>query len=140
LAAVITGNSGIDALQADGMGRTAGSPPSKFWARLIEAFREQGLPTTQNGVAALLDMSHASVWGWYHGESQPELDTSRRLAIKGKVCVDWLLTGRKPKYPISSDAMLNKIIETCIDLDQGGREAVLRVARREKAQKEQGGS
>lgn len=77
---------------------------------------------------------------WYHGEGDArELATYRRLALKGKVCVDWVITGRQPKYPISADPLLNRIMETCISLDQAGKEAVLQVARREKAQKDRGG-
>lgn len=120
--------------------RKAGSPSSKFWGRVIEALGEQGLPTTQIGVGRLVDRSQGATSGWYHGDTMPrEIDTYRRLALKGKVCVDWLITGRKPKYPISGDPLLNRIMEACIDLDQEGREAVLKLARREKAQKEQGG-
>jgi transcriptional regulator with XRE-family HTH domain len=120
--------------------KNTGSPPSRFWARLLEALKEQGLPTSQRGIARMLGMSQGSIGRWYHGESLPQLATARRLAIKGKVTVDWLITGRKPKYPISADPTLNRIMEICIDLDLPGREAVLRVARREKAQKERGGN
>lgn len=121
------------------MGRKSTTPPSKFWTRLVESLREQRLPTTQIGVAALLDMSQGSVWDWYHGETHPELDTCRKLAMKGKVCVDWLLTGREPKYPISADPVLSKIMETCIALGDDGRANVLKAARKEKMLKEQGG-
>lgn len=84
----------------------------------------------------MLNMSHSAAWEWYHGESLPELATCRRLAVKGKVSVDWLITGRKPKYPISGDPTLNRIMEACMDLDQAGRDEALRIARRLKAQRE----
>lgn len=114
------------------MGRNAGSPPSKFWHRAVEALREQGLPTSQNGVAKLLDITHGTVWPWYHGESLPRLDTCRRLAIKGRVSVDWLITGREPKYPISKDPVLAKIMEICISLPDESRAVVLKAARKER--------
>lgn len=98
----------------------------------MEAFEAKGLPESQNGVAKLLGRSHSSVARWYHGEGLPELATCRKLAVKGGVSVDWLLTGRKPKYPISADPMLSRIMEVCIDLDQSGRAEVLRFARRLK--------
>lgn len=117
--------------------RKPGSPPSRFWGRIEEALGAQGLPTTQIGVGRLLDKTQSTTAGWYHGDTVPrEIDTYRRLALKGKVCVDWLITGRLPKYPISADPALNRIMETCIGLDRAGMEAVLQVARREKAQKE----
>lgn len=114
--------------------RKAGSPPSRFWERLTEALREQGLPTSQIGVGRLVGVTHGTTWLWYHGETLPELDTCRRLALKGRVTVDWLITGREPKYPISSDPVLAKIMEISITLGPSGREAVLKTARREKAQ------
>lgn len=98
--------------------------------RLAEALNEQGLPTSQNGVAKLLEMSHTSVRRWYHGEGLPELDTCRRLAIKGRVTVDWLITARKPKYPICADPVLSKILELCIDLDPQGRQQIVTAAKR----------
>ena len=119
--------------------RKSGSPPSRLWGRIEEALREQGLPTTQIGVGRLVGRSQGTTAGWYHGETLPrEIETYRSLALKGKVCVDWLITGRQPKYPISSDPLLNRIMETCIGLDQSSKEAVLQVARREKAQKGKG--
>lgn len=118
--------------------RKAISPPSPFWSRLVEAFQEQGLRTSQRAVARMLDMSQGSVNRWYHGESLPELYTCRRLAIKGKVTVDWLITARKPKYPISADPVLSRIMEICIELDGPGRDQMLKLARREKAQKAAG--
>lgn len=118
------------------MGRKSTSPPSGFWVRLIEAFKAQGLPTTQNGVAKLLKKPHRTVWDWYHGQGEPDLAMCRVIAIKGKVQVDWLITGRPPKYPISGDPLLSKILETCLELDDGARKEVLRAARRWQADKD----
>lgn len=128
---VITAYSGNTARQAAKMGRKAGSPPSRFWSRLVEALKERGEPTSQNAVAALLGMSHGSVWRWYHGDGLPTLDTCRDLAIKGGVSLDWLITGRKPKYPISKDPVLTKILQTCEDLQGPARGRILRIARDE---------
>lgn len=117
--------------------RKPGSPAARFWARLVEALGEQGLPTTQIGVARLLGMSQGSTSGWYHGDTLPrEIDTYRKLALKGRVTVDWLITGRQPKYPISKDPVLSKIVEICIALDEGSRAEILKAARRELLQKE----
>ena len=86
-----------------------------------------------NGVNA---MSQGSVGRWYHGEGFPEMDTCIELAERGRVCVDWLLTGRLPKYPISRDSAMREIFETCQALDDDGRTAVLRAARGELLQKQ----
>jgi len=123
-------------LQAGRMGRRSESEPSPFWRRLTEAWAEQDLPVSQNGIATKMKMSQGSVGRWYHGEGLPELDTAIELAERGKVCVDWLLTGRLPKYPLSRDPVLRELFEICLQLDEAGRTAVLRAARGELLQKQ----
>jgi transcriptional regulator with XRE-family HTH domain len=123
-------------LQAVSMGRRSESEPSPFWRRLAEAWAEQDLPVSQNGIATKMNMSQGSVARWYHGEGLPELDTAIKLAERGRVCVDWLLTGRLPKYPISRDPVLREIFEICLQLEEPGRTAVLRTARGELLQKQ----
>jgi transcriptional regulator with XRE-family HTH domain len=124
------------ALQAIRMGRQAESEPSPFWRRLAEAWSEQELPTSQNGIAQKLKMSQGSVGRWFHGEGLPELETCIELAERGRVCVDWLITGRSPKYPISRDPLIREIFEICEQLAEPGRTAVLRAARGELLQKQ----
>lgn len=122
------------------MGRQSASPPSKFWERLTEAFKERGLPITQRGVARLVGKKQASAWEWYHGISLPELTTCREIAVKGGVCVDWLITGRLPKYPISKDPLLSKILEGYLSLNEEGRKRILQAVRKEQIQKTARGS
>lgn len=122
--------------QASRMSRKAESEPSPFWKRLTDAWSEQELPISQNGIAQKLKMSQGSVARWFHGEGLPELETCIELAERGKVCVDWLITGRAPKYPISRDPLIREIFEICESLDDNGRTAVLRMARGELLQKQ----
>lgn len=103
---------------------------------MAQSWAEQDLPTSQNGVAQKMKMSQGSVGRWFHGEGLPELETCIELAERGRVCVDWLITGRLPKYPISKDPILREIVETCQTLDEAGRTAVLRTARGELLQKQ----
>lgn len=35
---------------------------------------------------------------WFKGETEPTLDTARAMALKAKFQIDWLVTGREPKY------------------------------------------
>lgn len=116
------------------MSRQAQSEASPFWKRLTEAFAEQGLPTSQLGIAKLLSMSQGSVGRWFHAEGLPELETARDIARRGDVCLDWLMDARKPKYPISRDPVLRELFEVCEDLDDAGRRYVLRMARGELMQ------
>lgn len=132
----VNAESGNGMRQSVGMGRQAESEPSAFWRRLVEAMREQELPTSQNGIAVMLGMSQGSVGRWYHGEGLPEMTTCRDLALRGEVSVDWLLTGRKPKYPLSKDPLMREIFDLCEDLDESGRQIVIRAARGELLQKQ----
>lgn len=34
---------------------------------------------------------------WFKGETEPTLDNARTMAIRAKVQLDWLMTGRPPK-------------------------------------------
>lgn len=118
------------------MGRKSESQPSAFWRRLTDAWSEQDLPTSQNGVATKLKMSQGSVGRWFHGEGLPELETCIDIAGRGRVCVEWLITGTLPKYPISRDPVLREIFEICESLDDSGRAMVLRTAKGELLQKQ----
>lgn len=111
------------------MGKEAESPPSKFWVRLVAALERQGLPTTQNGVATWLDMSQGSVARWYHGDGYPETETCAFLAVKGKVSIDWLISGREPDYPVSSDPVLNELVQVWRDLSDGARLSIVVTAK-----------
>jgi hypothetical protein len=80
------------------MGRSTQSQGSEFWQRLVEAWGEAGLPTSQNGIAKELGMDGNGVTGrWYRGETIPPPAQLIKLAKRGKVTVDWLLTGDPPR-------------------------------------------
>lgn len=132
----VNADSGNTVQQAIRMGRKAESEPSAFWRRISEAWEEQELPTSQNGIAQKLKMSQGSVARWYHGEGLPELETAIDIAERGRVCVDWLLTGRAPKYPLSKDPLIRELFEICDQLTDTGRRALLRAARGELLQKQ----
>lgn len=116
------------------MGKTTGEP-SKFWLRLEEALKEQGRPVGQRAIARQLGMSQGSVQRWYHGDGYPELPTCRKLAGWGKVTVDWLITSRPPKYPISKNPTLSKILEGAESLDDEARKRILQAVRQELIRK-----
>jgi len=100
--------------------------PSPFWKRMTEAWGERRLPTTQNGVATLLDMSQGSTRRWFTGAGLPETRTIIDIADRGRVTVDWLLTGRMPKRPIPIGGELERVLMAWNELDRSGRDYVLR--------------
>lgn len=106
-------------------------PPSAFWRRLDEALGEKWSPLNPNSVASRLKMSQGSVHRWFTGEGLPEFSTALALSKESGVCVDWLMSNVKPKYPISKDPLLRELFEICEDLTPEARERVLRTARGE---------
>ena len=129
-------NSGNCARQTSRMGKRTELPASEFWQRLTEALGEKWRPLNSNSLATRLKMSQGSVHRWFTGQGLPELSTALDLAKEGGVCVDWLLNGFKPKYPISRDPLLRELFEICEDLGRDARERVLRVARGELLQQQ----
>jgi transcriptional regulator with XRE-family HTH domain len=135
---MVNANSGSRCRDNRRMAREPARQPSEFWKRLQEALKDKPLwqPLNANHVATRLKMSQGSVYRWFTGDGLPELDTALYLAEAGGVTVDWLLRGRKPKYPISSDPLLRSLFELCEDLNEDSRKTVLRTAENEKLRKD----
>lgn len=119
------------------MSRTPTYPASDFWNRLEEAIGKNYESFNANAVAVRLKMSQGTVHRWYRGTGFPELALAIRLARQGGVCVEWLLTGVKPKYPISKDPLLRELFDICEALQPEGRMSTLKHARGELLQQQQ---
>ncbi len=72
---------------------------SEFGERLREACEAAGVPVTQPALARLLGVSTTMIWHYLHGEKLPSMGTAINMANRLGVCVEWLLTGRGPKFP-----------------------------------------
>jgi transcriptional regulator with XRE-family HTH domain len=107
--------------------------PSPFWVRLEEAIGRFYRPFNANNLAVKLGMRQSAVNRWYIGRGKPSMELALEFARKGGVHVEWLLTGAKPKHPISKDPLLRELFELCEQLDASGdgRQQVLRAARNE---------
>lgn len=131
----------VNAYSANGLshiprvGKQSESEPSEFWKRLIEAWGDKGLPTSQNGIAMRLEMSQGSTRRWYTGEGLPETKVLRELAAQGNVTIDWLLDERLPKSPIGKQTTLGKFLALWEQLDEAGKERIHRAALGELALK-----
>ena len=112
--------------------------PSDFWLRLEEILNGNPSwgPINPNNLATKLGMSQGSVHRWFTGTGKPEIDTALRFARIGGVHVEWLLDGKKPKFPISKNPALRELLEMCEGLDEEGLKAVLRSAEGEQLRKE----
>lgn len=114
-------------------------PASDFWRRLEEAIGPQFENFNTNSLAKDLGMSQGTIHYWYLGKYLPELNTAVKLAKRGGVCVEWLISGARPKYPISKNPVLRELFEICEQINPKGEghQQVLRTARHElMAQKE----
>jgi hypothetical protein len=130
----------VNAYSGNGLPQTRGMPrepelePSAFWRRLVEAWDEQGLPTSQLGIAKKLGfIGNGTTGRWYRAETLPQADELITLAKHGKVTVDWLLTGNEPKRPISPDSDLGRLLRIWSDLKPENRPHVLEAAEGKQA-------
>lgn len=113
--------------------------PSAFWQRLDEALGEKWAPLNANSLAVRLEMSQGSTHRWYSGVGLPDIKIALELAKSGGVCVQWLLDGTKPKYPISKDPSIRELFDICEGLDEEGRQFVLKAAKGQSSLDQQHG-
>lgn len=115
------------AIPVDSMSPMAKLPESDFWRRLVEAWEPRGLPTSQTGVAEALGVYQSAVQQWVRGTSLPKLDRCVDIAERGRVCVEWLITGRGPKFPDSArgDVWLEQVCKVLRDFPESQRSSVL---------------
>lgn len=117
-----------EVLQTSRMGKRAESDPSGFWVRLAQAWKKEGLPISQNGVATTLKMSQGSTRRWFTGEGYPEIEVLRDIATLGKVTIDWLLLDTLPRSPVNKQSELGKLMMVWEELDGPGRDHVYQAA------------
>lgn len=120
-------------VNVDHLGKKPITEPSAFWIRLTECWKQNHLPTTQNGIATRLGMSQGSTRRWFTGEGLPETETLKDLAARGHVTIDWLLTSQLPRAPIKPGSPLYELLEIWYSLDEILRERILHAAMAEKA-------
>ena len=65
----------------------------EFYARLMEALKDSGLPTSQTSVAQFLGVHQSAVAKWKSGESFPTFENAQKLAQRASVAVNWLYLG-----------------------------------------------
>ncbi|KEZ78348.1 LexA family protein [Salinisphaera hydrothermalis] len=70
----------------------------QFAQRFRQACNEQGIKTTQKALAAYFGVSEITARNWWHGEKLPGMNNARKAAEKLDVNVEWLLSGRGPRY------------------------------------------
>jgi hypothetical protein len=107
-------------------GRRTKSTPSKFWERLAQAIDARPsckLKANPTAIAKSLGLTQGGVRKWYTGESLPELETGRELALRTGVCLDWLYTAREPMYPggARGDPFLETVMQLVSELSESER-------------------
>ena len=76
-----------------------GMDHSGFSERFREACQDAKVTTTMEGMGRFFGVSKAMAWNYYKGIKLPSMEKAIEIAEKLGVCVEWLLTGRGPKYP-----------------------------------------
>ena len=67
-----------------------------FWDRVKEAMRDAGREPSQKAAGELIGIAQSSVHKWTTG-GKPSMANCVDLAVKLKVCVEWLYTERGPR-------------------------------------------
>lgn len=76
---------------------------------------------------------NGSTGRWYHGDGLPELETLIDLARRGKVTVDWLLTGQLPRSSFPPNSPEGRLFVAWDGTNEEGRGHVLAVAEAQRA-------
>jgi len=81
-----------------------------FGLRFSEACREASpkLPETNEELGKIFGVTAPNITYWRKGQKLPAMGTAQRIAKRCGVCVEWLLTGRGPKYPEISNKQINQ--------------------------------
>jgi len=81
-----------------------------FGTRFSEACREAvpKLPDTNKELGKIFDVSGPMITYWRKGQKLPAMETAQVIAKRCGVCVEWLLTGRGPKYPEISNKQITQ--------------------------------
>ena len=75
---------------------------SPFGRRLLEACQALNVDN-QNEMAKAIGVSPGMFTKYKAGEKLPSMQTAIEIAVKTGVTVEWLVTGRGPKYPVDSE-------------------------------------
>ena len=70
---------------------------ARFSLALLEAVPK--LPETNNELGKIFGKSGPMITYYRQGQKLPAMETAQVIAKRCGVCVEWLLTGRGPKYP-----------------------------------------
>lgn len=94
--------------------------------RALEAMEHAKKKATQRAIADFLGISQPSVQQWGDRGGKPEMPNAIRLAEHTGACVEWLLTGRGPKFlPRGDLRQLARLFELWPKLTSADRGAVL---------------
>lgn len=116
------------------VGRPPESAGSEFWQRLVQAWGDADLPTSQNGIAKAMGMRGNGTTGrWFRGDALPTLAQLVRLAKRGNVTVDWLLTGEPPRERPAQGTPLYALLVAWAGINDDGRKHVLESAMAQRA-------
>lgn len=104
-----------------------------FAQRFATVLREARppLPTTNKDLGRVFDLSGPMISYLRNGDKLPSMETAQRIASRCGVCVEWLLTGRGPKYPSIPQKTITQaaslVIQAIPELNDSQTELVARM-------------
>lgn len=103
-------------------------PPSDFWKRLDETYGRHH-PMGQTEVArAFGKRGQSTSQRWYNGSALPESETLMQMAERGNTTMDYLVSGRLPKFRVRRGGTLDKLLQLWESLSDDGQRQVLEFA------------
>lgn len=76
--------------------------------RALEALADADRPATQKEIGRIVGIAQSSVSLWRNGG--PKLENAITFCKKVGVCVEWLYTGRGPKYAPPADSLTDELL------------------------------
>ena len=96
-----------------------------MYDRIIGAYENAGLTTSQTGIAKDLGIFQSAVGAWKRG-GNVKPGVMRLIAKHTGACMEWLYTGRGPRCPASPD--LSALVDRLNTLDEDELKRFWRIA------------
>lgn len=96
------------------MNTTENNIKKNFSRRLQGVIKEKGYSEKRESLAKIFDTSPAMAQYYWSGTKMPSMQRAISICCKIGVNVEWLLTGRGPKYPAPDDSLSPEAVSVAL--------------------------